>query len=74
MGETSLMPKEGFQSLTIGDIVYDKWHSFHEQRKNNFKLIGINSLSGLMTVILNAVSKQNGAKLTEIIQMEKDHA
>ena len=67
------MPKEGYQSLTIGDIVYDKWHSFHTQRKNNFKLIGINSLSGLMTVILDAVSKQNGTKLTEIIQMGKDH-
>jgi len=68
------MPKKGFQSLTIGDIVYDKWHSFHEQRKNNFKIICINSLSGLMTVILDAVSKQNGTKLTEIIQMGKDYA
>lgn len=66
------MPKPGFTSITIGDIVYDKWYDFHVARKNNFKIIGINSLSGLISVILDCTSKQDGVKLTEIIQMEPD--
>jgi len=66
------LPKAGFSSLTIGDIVYDKWYDFHNARKKNFSEIGISSLSGLISLILDCVSKQDGAKLTEIIQMEED--
>ena len=66
------MPKPGFTSLTIGDIIYDKWYAFHQERKKNFSIIGISSLSGLISLILDCVDKQNGVKLTEIIQMEKD--
>jgi len=67
------IPKEGFTTLTIGDIVYDKWHDFHQTRKKNLSVIGIGSLSGLISLILDCVSKQDGKKLTEIIQMEEDN-
>ncbi|MBL4817966.1 MAG: hypothetical protein JKY15_01865 [Deltaproteobacteria bacterium] len=66
------MPKPGFTTLTIGDIVYDKWHDFHQARKRNFSVMGIGSLSGLISLILDCVSKQDGKKLTEIIHMEAD--
>ncbi len=68
----SKLPKPGFTSLTIGDIVYDKWHEFHAARKKNFSVMGVSSLSGLISLILDSVAKQNGAKLTEIITMEID--
>lgn len=66
------MPKEGWTSLTIGDIIYDKWFDFHAKRKKNFSVIGISSLSGLISLILDSVDKKDGAALTKIIEMETD--
>ena len=66
------MPKPGFTSITIGDVVYDKWHDFYTSRKDNFRLIGINSISALISVILESVSKMDGQRLTEIIQTRED--
>ena len=66
------MPKEGFSSLTIGDVVYDGWYDFYKTRKNNFKNKGISGLSGLISGILDHVSKLDGAWLTDIIQTPID--
>ena len=66
------MPKEGFTSLTVGDVVYDRWHNFFEVRKNNFKNKGVGSLSGLISGILDHVSKLDGVWLSDIIHTPKD--
>lgn len=66
------MPAPGFTSLTIGDKIYDEWHTFFEARKFNLSKKGITSLSGLISGILDHVKKIDGVWLSDIVLTEED--
>lgn len=52
-GDTSLMPKAGFKSITVSENIYDKFHIIFEKKKDALAMRGISSFSGYITFVLS---------------------
>lgn len=46
------MPKEGFKSITVSEIVYDKFFDVYDKNKDELTMKGVNSFSGYITYML----------------------
>ena len=64
------MPKIGFKSITIAEIVYNRFYNAYKTKKNEFALKGINSFTGYITYMLEN-SMQKNDNLVDIPRLEK---
>ena len=53
------MPKEGFKSITVSEIVYDKFFDVYQKSKNELLLKGVNSFSGYITYMLEETMQKD---------------
>ncbi len=53
------MPKEGFKSITVSEIVYDKFFDAYQKTKNELILKGVNSFSGYITYMLEETMQKD---------------
>ena len=48
-GESIIMPKTGFKSITVTETVYDKFFDEYLKKKDELSMKGITSFSGFVT-------------------------
>ena len=46
------LPKEGFKSITVSEIVYNKFFDVYQKKKDELLMKGVNSFSGYITYML----------------------
>ena len=46
------MPKPGFKSITVSELVYDKFYDVYEKNKDELSMKGVNSFAGYITYML----------------------
>jgi len=60
------MPKDGWQSITVRDDIYDQWFKWYAARRFNLKIEhGITSFGGMMSMILANQKPENHSKIVE---------
>ncbi len=47
------MPKPGFKSITVSEVIYEKYYTIYEKNKEQLKIVGVESFSGYITNVLN---------------------
>ena len=53
------MPKEGFKSITVSEIVYDKFFDVYQKNKQDLVMKGVNSFSGYVTYMLEEMMQKD---------------
>jgi len=53
------MPKPGFKSITISEVVYDKFNQTYLKNKDELTMKGVNSFAGYDTYLLDDVMKKD---------------
>ena len=53
------MPKTGFKSITVSEIVYDKFMQVYENSKSDLVMKGVNSFSGYVTYMLEEMMQKD---------------
>ena len=53
------MPKEGFKSITLSEVVYDKFHGIYQDNKETLAMRGINSFAGYITYMLEEMMEKD---------------
>jgi len=53
------LPKEGFKSITVSEIVYDKFFDVYQKNKEDLLLKGVNSFSGYVTYMLEETMQKD---------------
>jgi hypothetical protein len=64
------MPKAGFKSITVNEIIYDKFYQIFFDQKEKLSLKGVNSFSGYVTFCLEEMMRKDEtfAKFTPKIE------
>ena len=57
------MPKPGFKSITISEVVYDKFNQTYQKNKDELTMKGVNSFAGYVTYLLEDVMKKTKPSL-----------
>jgi hypothetical protein len=52
------MPKTGYKSITVSDVVYEYFEQIYRKNKTALALQGINSFSGFCVWIMSSVTDQ----------------
>ena len=52
------MPKQGYKSITVSDVVYEYFEQIYRKNKMVLALQGINSFSGFCVWIMSSVTDQ----------------
>ena len=52
------MPKQGYKSITVSDVVYEYFEQIYRKNKTVLALQGINSFSGFCVWIMSSVTDQ----------------
>ena len=58
-GMVGLMPKSGFKSITVNEIVYNKFFQIYFDQKEKLAMQGINSFAGYITARLEELMKKD---------------
>ena len=58
-GKVHNMPKPGFKSITISEVVYDKFNQTFQKNKDELAMKGVNSFAGYVTYMLEDVMKKD---------------
>ena len=53
------MPKEGFKSITVSEIVYNKFFDVYQKNKEDLLMKGVNSFSGYITYMLEEMMQKD---------------
>ncbi|MBM2851721.1 MAG: hypothetical protein HW420_268 [Candidatus Nitrosotenuis sp.] len=53
------MPKAGFKSITVSEVVYDRFFDVFEKNKPDLTMKGINSFSGYVTYMLEQTMQKD---------------
>ena len=53
------MPKEGFKSITVSEIVYNKFFDVYQKNKQDLLMKGVNSFSGYVTYMLEEMMQKD---------------
>jgi len=53
------MPKEGFKSITVSEIVYDKFFDVYQKNKHELTMKGVNSFAGYVTYLLEQTMQKD---------------
>ena len=57
--EDRKLPKEGFKSITVSEVVYDKFHNVYQKNKNELVMKGVNSFAGYVTYMLEEMMQKD---------------
>lgn len=71
--EGRIMPKEGFESLTIHTTTYKHFEKIFDENKDTLHLLGINSFSGFVTTFLEELIGNDHTFNMVVGQMIKTH-
>ncbi len=65
------MPKAGFKSITVNEIIYNKFYQIFFDQKEKLSMKGVNSFSGYVTFCLEEMMRKDEtfAKFTPKIEM-----
>ena len=65
------MPKAGFKSITVNEIIYNKFYQIFFDQKEKLAMKGVNSFSGYVTFCLEDMMKKDEtfSKFTPKIEM-----
>lgn len=47
------MPKPGFKSITVSEVIYEKYYTIYEKNKEQLETQGVGSFSAYITNVLN---------------------
>ncbi|MCY3854618.1 MAG: hypothetical protein OXF28_04395 [Thaumarchaeota archaeon] len=53
------MPKDGFKSITLSEIVYNKFYNIYKENKVYLTMKGINSFAGYITYMLEDIMEKD---------------
>jgi len=53
------LPRDGFKSITVSELIYDRFHNRYSKHKEELELKGISSFSGYLTSILEELMGRN---------------
>ena len=53
------MPKAGFKSITVSELVYDKFYDVYDKNKVDLAMKGVNSFSGYVTYMLEEMMQKD---------------
>ncbi len=53
------MPKEGFKSITVSEVVYSKFFDVYQKNKQDLLMKGVNSFSGYVTYMLEEMMQKD---------------
>jgi len=53
------LPKEGFKSITVSEIVYNKFFDVYQKNKEDLLMKGVNSFSGYVTYMLEEMMQKD---------------
>ncbi len=53
------MPKEGFKSITVSEVVYSKFFDVYQKNKQDILMKGVNSFSGYVTYMLEEMMQKD---------------
>ncbi len=53
------MPKEGFKSITVSEVVYSKFFDVYQKNKEDLLMKGVNSFSGYVTYMLEEMMQKD---------------
>ena len=70
-GKVHNMPKTGFKSFTISEVVYDKFNQVYQKNKDDLTMKGVNSFAGYVTYLLEDVMKKDKTFARYATKLEK---
>ncbi len=53
------MPKDGFKSITVSEIVYNKFYDVYQKNKQELTMKGVNSFAGYVTYMLEETMQKD---------------
>jgi len=53
------LPKEGFKSITVSEVVYSKFFDVYQKNKEDLLMKGVNSFSGYVTYMLEELMQKD---------------
>jgi hypothetical protein len=53
------LPKEGFKSITVSEVVYSKFFDVYQKNKEDLLMKGVNSFSGYVTYMLEEMMQKD---------------
>jgi hypothetical protein len=53
------LPKEGFKSITVSEVVYSKFFDVYQKNKEALLMKGVNSFSGYVTYMLEEMMQKD---------------
>ncbi len=53
------MPKDGFKSITVSEIVYNKFFDVYQKNKQELTMKGVNSFAGYVTYMLEETMQKD---------------
>jgi hypothetical protein len=53
------LPKEGFKSITVSEVVYSKFFDVYQKNKQDLLMKGVNSFSGYVTYMLEEMMQKD---------------
>ncbi len=65
------MPKAGFKSITISEIVYNRFYTVYIKNRDKLMMKGVNSFAGYITYMLEDLMKKNNTNLRYLPKLEK---
>ena len=65
------MPKAGFKSITVSEIVYDKFQDVYQKNKQDLAMKGVNSFSGYVTYMLEEMMQKDSTFARYAPKIEK---
>lgn len=65
------MPKIGFKSITVSEIIYDKFQEVYQKNKQSLAMKGVNSFSGYVTYMLEEMMQKDSTFARYAPKIEK---
>lgn len=53
------MPKAGFKSITVSEVVYNKFHDVYKKNKAELAMKGVNSFAGYITFMMEDLMQKD---------------
>ncbi|MBI3641005.1 MAG: hypothetical protein HY222_01260 [Thaumarchaeota archaeon] len=53
------MPKAGFKSITVSEVVYNKFHDVYKKNRDDLAMKGINSFAGYITFMMEDLMQKD---------------
>lgn len=65
------MPKEGFKSITVTELVYKNFYDVYSENKADLAMKGVNSFSGYVTYLLEEMMQKDKTFARHAPKLEK---